>query len=615
MEYFELGGLERFITPKLTEEDSKVIGRQLLEGREVLHGYHLAHRDLKPANIFVARLAPDWWIKLGDFGIVRRICTEQNSKLIRIGTLDYMAPEILLDNDDEDQDSPYTLAVDIWSLGCVLFRLLTQQFPFPEVKHLRQYWRLKKPFPTDILIEHNVSEDGVSLVSEMMKPKPADRMTVTMALSHSWGPIQKSTSAPGFFDSLEENLQYELDDNSPNKGPATESSKSTPVNVFKSHIEDDLTFSNAAIAFPTRNRHENRELGPYNLPLTSEQNEEVAQLRKQMPDAEDRIFDSIEENTDTLESRSNLADSYLKLGLHEKAMQLFQQIHEARRRLLGDEHPETLRALNNLVKSFTQLRWDQKALQFNQLGLEQHKRVLGDEHPDTLQSMSGLAVCYSNLGRYQEALQLDKQTLELRKRVLGDEHPDTLQSMNGLALSYTRLGQDQEALQLYQQTLELRKSALGDEHPDTLQSMNGLATSYYELRRVQEALQLHQQTLELRKRVLGHEHPDTLQSMGGVARSYSNLGRDQEAFQLYQQTLELRKRVLGDEHPDTFQSMHNLAVSYFKLGQYLEALQLAEQTVQAQRRILGPGHPHTILSAKMFAFISRKANPGKRGAA
>lgn len=103
----------------------EMIGRQLLEGLQVLHGYHLAYRDLKPAKTFFARYAPDWWIKLGDFGIVRRICTEHNSKLSRIGTFDYMALEIL-----EEQNMSYTLAVDIWSLGYVLFRLLTQQLPF-----------------------------------------------------------------------------------------------------------------------------------------------------------------------------------------------------------------------------------------------------------------------------------------------------------------------------------------------------------------------------------------------------------------------------------------------------------------------------------------------------
>ncbi len=228
MEYFELGDLEKFITPKLTERDAKAIGRQLLEGLQVLHRDHLAHRDLKPANIFVARCAPDWWIKLGDFGILRHICTAPKSRLTCIGTPEYMAPEMKFDNDDEDQDSPYTLAVDIWSLGCVLFRLLTQQLPFPKLNHFRLYWQSRKPFPTDILVRHRVSEDGISLISKMMKPHPADRMTVTTALLHSWFSNQESTPTFG-----------EFDGKSANEGSATKSRKCIPVNISKSDLEDD----------------------------------------------------------------------------------------------------------------------------------------------------------------------------------------------------------------------------------------------------------------------------------------------------------------------------------------------------------------------------------------
>ncbi len=237
MEYFELGDLEKFITPKLTEEDAKVIGRQLLEGLQVLHGDNLAHRDLKPANIFVARCAPDWWIKLGDFGISRRICNAQQSRLTRIGTLGYMAPEIQIENDDEDQDLPYTLAVDIWSLGCVLFRLLTHQLPFPEFRHLRLYWQSRKHFPTDILINYNVSDNGVSFITKLMKSKPSDRMTVTMALLHSWVSIQESTPALGDLDSSKNNGKNGLDGRSAMRGLATQSRKIILVSISKSYLE------------------------------------------------------------------------------------------------------------------------------------------------------------------------------------------------------------------------------------------------------------------------------------------------------------------------------------------------------------------------------------------
>ena len=211
MEYFELGDLEMFITTKLTERDAKMIGKQLLEGLQVLHQDHLAHCDLKPANVFVTRCAPDWWIKLGDFGILRLICTTQESRLTRIGTLDYMAPEIIFENDDEDQYLSYTVAVDIWSLGYMLFRLLTRQFPFPELRDLRLYWRSKRPFSTDILINHSVSEDGISFISDTMKSHPADCMNVTMALLYSQASNQEWTPACGDLDGKSASKGFDTD--------------------------------------------------------------------------------------------------------------------------------------------------------------------------------------------------------------------------------------------------------------------------------------------------------------------------------------------------------------------------------------------------------------------
>lgn len=176
MEYFERGDLEKYITPKLTEEDAKMIGRQLLEGLDILHRYEWAHRDLKPGNIFVVRDAPQWWIKIGDFGFSRRVLAEQSAMHSRVGTSNYMAPEMIWGNyDDMDNEEalPFTLAVDMWSLGCVLFRLLTRQLPFVSPSSLLRYYRSKVPFPTAALNQNNISKDGIAIISEMMKGRPA----------------------------------------------------------------------------------------------------------------------------------------------------------------------------------------------------------------------------------------------------------------------------------------------------------------------------------------------------------------------------------------------------------------------------------------------------------
>lgn len=199
MEYFELGDLENYINPQMTEQDAKVITTQLLEGLKILHGYNWAHRDLKPQNIFVVEQAPHWWVKIGDFGISKRVYGELSGMHTMVGTPDYIAPEVfpfLLDDEgNENEDSfQYTVAVDMWSLGCVLFRLLTRQLPFPSTKCLGPYCRSKRSFPTGPLRENGVSEDGIAILLEMMKPYPSDRLTVTAAMVHPWVNPQESTS-------------------------------------------------------------------------------------------------------------------------------------------------------------------------------------------------------------------------------------------------------------------------------------------------------------------------------------------------------------------------------------------------------------------------------------
>ncbi|MCJ1345121.1 hypothetical protein MMC31_003326 [Peltigera leucophlebia] len=565
MEYFELGNLENYITPELTENDAKMIGRQLLEGLQVLNGYGMAHRDLKPANIFVARDAPNWWIKIGDFGFSRYITAKQNSILSLVGTPNYMAPEILLGSDEEDHSS-YTLAVDIWSLGCVIFRLLTRHLPFPQNKGLRLYWFSKTLFPANILIENQVSEDGVSLVSEMMKSNPANRITVATALHHPWFFIQESRPMPRC-----QNSHEEYREEAPEEEPEIEQAPiqpytSVPFDGDGIILEDNLLSRGAII--------------PSSASDTSLPNESLKDLRN--GDAEHLETQRIEAQRPILRdkdfdphlSTENLTNPYRKPRRHRDRVQSDQDTLENQKRTFGKEHRHTLHSMSKLAKSYRSHHRYQEAIQLDQEALEIRVRILGEAHPNTLHSKSTLASFYRGLCRYQEAMQLDQQTLEARRRILGEEHPNTLRSMSYLASSYIGLHRYQEAMQLDQQALEAQRRILGEEHPDTLRSMNSLASSYRGLHQYRKAIQLVQEALEIQVRILGKEHPATLRSMSYLANSYRGLRRYQKAMQLNQQTLEVRRRILGEEHLDTLRSMHILASSYRELRRYQEAIQL-----------------------------------------
>ena len=292
---------------------------------------------------------------------------------------------------------------------------------------------------------------------------------------------------------------------------------------------------------------------------------------------------------------------YQETGQWREALRLTEQVVEARRRTLGEEHPDTLGSMQNLAIRYSEAGRRPEALRLTEQVAEAQRRTLGEEHPNTLWSMNSLAIGYSEAGRRPEALRLTEQVVESRRRTLGEEHRDTLGSMHNLAIRYSGAGRRPEALRLTEQVAEARRRTLGEEHRDTLGSMHSLAIRYSGAGRRPEALQLTEQVVEAQRRTLGEEHPDTLTSMQSLANHYSEARRRPEALRRTEQVVEARRRTLGEEHPDTLRSMQNLAIRYSEAGRRPEALRLTEQVVEARRRTLGEEHPDTLKSMHNLA--------------
>ena len=192
MEYFDQGDLGQHLSAPLAEDEVRVISKQLSEGLAVLHGQNWAHRDLKPPNIFVVDTSP-WWVKIGDFGISKRIRSGNTRFQTVIGTLDFVAPEVLnlvseiADEDTGDEEDEYTVAVDMWSLGCVMFQLLTLETPFANRRKLGSYCRSKlEKFPLLPLDQAVVSAAATEVIRGLLEPIPSHRTTADAALRCEW---------------------------------------------------------------------------------------------------------------------------------------------------------------------------------------------------------------------------------------------------------------------------------------------------------------------------------------------------------------------------------------------------------------------------------------------
>ena len=198
MEFLEHGDLQHYLDglpagSTMPEKEVRLVAYQILEGLKIMHENGFAHRDLKPANILIRRTGDHergWWVKIGDFGISKRAEDDITAFRTFGGTAGFLAPEILaqsglIDDDFLGGKCEYTVSVDIWSMGEIIYRVLTGSSPFV-LKGLGAYIRGTESFPTQLLKKLSVTGSGAQLVQELMKPLPDERLTAAQALKHPW---------------------------------------------------------------------------------------------------------------------------------------------------------------------------------------------------------------------------------------------------------------------------------------------------------------------------------------------------------------------------------------------------------------------------------------------
>jgi tetratricopeptide (TPR) repeat protein/tRNA A-37 threonylcarbamoyl transferase component Bud32 len=302
-----------------------------------------------------------------------------------------------------------------------------------------------------------------------------------------------------------------------------------------------------------------------------------------------------------------LGTTYLSLGLSDKAVGLLTKARDAREAAMGPDHPDTLASRNNLANAYKGAGRTSEAIAVHEAVLKLREARLGPDHPDTLSSRNNLAATYLAAGRTSDAIRMDEETLKSREAKLGPDHPNTLTSRSNLALAYRNAGRTSEAIALDEVTLKLREAKLGPDHPATLQSRLNLGAAYALAGRTTEAIALYKTTLRLQEARLGPNHPETLSSRANLAGAYYFAGRPVEAIALVEGTLKLREAELGPDHPDTLASRSNLAAAYAAVGRTTEAIALHEPVLKHHEAALGPDHTATLGSRTGLAATYRNA--------
>ena len=111
----------------------------------------------------------------------------------QIGTPCFQAPEIL---DIVETGGEYTNAVDIWSLGCVLYKVLTGTVPFANFRSIDAFCSAKTAFPSDALIKRNCSDLCITFIQQMLVPDPFARPTAQSTKDKFWLESARDKATP-----------------------------------------------------------------------------------------------------------------------------------------------------------------------------------------------------------------------------------------------------------------------------------------------------------------------------------------------------------------------------------------------------------------------------------
>ena len=176
-------------------------------------------------------------MKIGDFGITKRIMDDQTALRTEVGTRDYQAPEVFGFMDSEEE-LLYTSAVDLWALGCVMYKLLTLEKPFPKPSSLRFYCYSMKEFPVEPLHAKDVSEDAIEFIRQLMRANPPERLDAETALKSDWRGLQDNSSGSERNSIAEENLAAKIPVHEGNTLP-TQALMATSSKDYGSRAEKD----------------------------------------------------------------------------------------------------------------------------------------------------------------------------------------------------------------------------------------------------------------------------------------------------------------------------------------------------------------------------------------
>jgi eukaryotic-like serine/threonine-protein kinase len=531
------------------------------------HKNLVVHRDLKPGNILVGA---DGTPKLLDFGIAKvldehRPATNTGMDQRRL-TPEYASPEQVC-------GLPVTTASDIYSLGVILYELLSGRTPYTfETRSTAEILRVvtgTAPRPPSLAALEPHTHRGDASPARVHRELRGDLDTIVL-MAMRQQPERRYAAADQLADDIDRYL----------RGMPVIARRDTlgyraakfmgrhPVATIAAVAAVVLTAAGvAAVVWQAGEARGERDAAF----LARDQSEAIAKFLR-----------------DTLAT----ADPFAGKG----DVSIRQALDEAGSRIQGElrNQPKVQAALRGAIgAAYLGLGDYTRAEGHLRAAYDQRLALLGPRHHDTAESMVDIASLLYARQEFPEAERLLRAALSVFSEVRGNHNPDIARVLNNLGAVLRAMGRTDEAADALTQAITIRE-AEGGPTLDLAESLNNYCGVLRARGRLPEAEDLMRRVLEMRRELLGDGHALVAQATANLAILIHARGDPARAEPLYRQAVELELASLGRDHPDRAPTLGSFAALLRARHDHAGAEELDREALRVREAALPAGDARLV---------------------
>ncbi len=589
MEYVEGTPIDQYCDrARLSIADRLKLFRDICSAVHYAHRHLIVHRDIKHSNILVT---PEGVPKLLDFGIAKLIDTRADlpgasPDLTVTGqralTLEYASPEQI-------RGERITTATDVYSLGVLLYRLLTGHHPYlvagrPPHEIMKTICDEEPLKPSTAVLRVEEVTDAVTGERRVLKPET------------------KSDTRGGPPERLRRQLRGDIDTivlMAIRKEPER---RYESVERFSEDIHRYLSGLTVIARKPTLAYRSGKFAGRHKVGVLAGALALMMLIGGVVTISWQARIAAIERDRARVEVlKAEQINAFLQDMLRSASPELMgrevtvaQIVHEAARRAEYElrNQPEVEAAVHTtLGKTYMGLGDFDAAEHQLRAALELVRQLFGRESPEAAAGMSSLGVALKEKGDVESAEPLFHDAMDTIRRTTGPNDVRRSRIMNDFAEFLQMKGDLDGAESMHRNALALRRAASGFDDPEVAESLNDLAVVLGTRGRYAEAEKLHREALQIVGRTKGRETPQAASILSNIAWLKESQKDYGGAEPLFREALAMRRKILGNDHPDVAWTLYNLAYLMYEKADYPDAVTSSREVLEMRGRVLADSHP------------------------